>query len=56
MRKKLILSALPVTIVVILGIAFRVAWWKVLIAAVVVDFATDILIITETRRRMRRSE
>ena len=48
--KLLFLSAIPMLIVIILGVALKAPWWQVLIAALVVDLATDLTIIWNIRR------
>lgn len=48
--KLLFLSAIPMLIVIILGVALKAPWWQILTAALVVDFLTDIAIISSIRR------
>ncbi len=46
----IILSVIPVAAIVITGIAFHIPWWQILLATVIVNAATDALIIGHIRK------
>lgn len=46
----IILSVIPVAAIVITGIALHIPWWQILLAAVIVDAATNALTINHIRK------
>jgi hypothetical protein len=56
MKRHLIVTTIVLVAVVILGITLRAPWWQILIAAVIIDVASDIAYILRAMRRTPDNE